>query len=284
MGKIRTEVESAVKSVPKLEGWKVDSSVGNGFVFIANESTREALKLFSVQKPLAVFEQPRAIAFACHFEQVGLAESSASVEAGWLTQEVASLLREGRFVEAKSFLRECGETLYIPSLPVKPLSIVTRNARGLFASVASVKARSRTRWRLFAALLRRNHVVCIQGSHGHGGNWVSLRKEFTSHRFFFNRRPDNLQGHGILVCVHDKLACQFSGFSSQILYPGKASYVLGSGEAGLLGIVVVHMPNVDAGVGYYRRCLSCIQSALLPAAAAAHIMLGDFTFVFSCEG
>eukprot|EP00959_Pyramimonas_sp_CCMP1952_P021370 450703-Pyramimonas_sp.AAC.1 len=31
MGKIRTEVESAVKSVPKLEGWKVDSSVGNGF-------------------------------------------------------------------------------------------------------------------------------------------------------------------------------------------------------------------------------------------------------------
>eukprot|EP00959_Pyramimonas_sp_CCMP1952_P017986 381456-Pyramimonas_sp.AAC.1 len=73
MGKIRTEVESVVKSDPQLEGWKVDSSVGNGFTFIANGSTGDALKLFSVQKPLTVSEQPRAIAFARHFEQIGLA-------------------------------------------------------------------------------------------------------------------------------------------------------------------------------------------------------------------
>eukprot|EP00959_Pyramimonas_sp_CCMP1952_P068024 1419645-Pyramimonas_sp.AAC.1 len=73
MGNIRTEVKSVVKSVPQLDGWKVDSSVGNGFVFIANESTGDALKLFSVQKPLSVFEQPRVIAFACHSEQIGLA-------------------------------------------------------------------------------------------------------------------------------------------------------------------------------------------------------------------
>eukprot|EP00959_Pyramimonas_sp_CCMP1952_P097736 2042783-Pyramimonas_sp.AAC.1 len=73
MGQIRAEVESVVKSVSQFEGWKVESSVGNGFVFIANESTGDALTLFSVQKPLAVFEQPRVIASACHFEQIGLA-------------------------------------------------------------------------------------------------------------------------------------------------------------------------------------------------------------------
>eukprot|EP00959_Pyramimonas_sp_CCMP1952_P141720 2966142-Pyramimonas_sp.AAC.1 len=67
-------------------------------------------------------------------------------------------------------------------------------------------------------------------------------------------------------------------------YPGKASCVLGWGGAGLLGTVAVHLPNVDAGVGYYRPCLSCIQSAPLPAAAAAHIALGDFNFVFSDGG
>eukprot|EP00959_Pyramimonas_sp_CCMP1952_P343082 7187139-Pyramimonas_sp.AAC.1 len=73
MGKIRAEVESVVKPLPKLEEWKVNSSVGSGFVFIANEPTGDALKLFSVQKPLTVFEQPRVIACACHFEQIGLA-------------------------------------------------------------------------------------------------------------------------------------------------------------------------------------------------------------------
>eukprot|EP00959_Pyramimonas_sp_CCMP1952_P327144 6848299-Pyramimonas_sp.AAC.1 len=73
MGQIRTEVEPVVKYVPQLDGWNVDSSVGNGFVFIANESTGGALKLFSGQKPSTVFEQPRVVAFACHFEKIGLA-------------------------------------------------------------------------------------------------------------------------------------------------------------------------------------------------------------------
>eukprot|EP00959_Pyramimonas_sp_CCMP1952_P155282 3248913-Pyramimonas_sp.AAC.1 len=67
-----------------------------------------------------------------------------------------------------------------------------------------MKARYCTRWRLFAALLRRNHIVCVQESHGHEGDLVSLRKELTSHRFFFNPHPDNLPGHGILVCAHDR--------------------------------------------------------------------------------
>eukprot|EP00959_Pyramimonas_sp_CCMP1952_P183254 3831213-Pyramimonas_sp.AAC.1 len=70
MGEIRSEVESVVKTVPQLAGWKVDSSVGNGFIFIVNESTGDALKLHSVKKPSTVFEQPRVIAFACHFEQI----------------------------------------------------------------------------------------------------------------------------------------------------------------------------------------------------------------------
>eukprot|EP00959_Pyramimonas_sp_CCMP1952_P306205 6408412-Pyramimonas_sp.AAC.1 len=243
-----TEVESVGKFVPQPEGWKVDSSVGNGFIFIANESTGDALTLHSVQKPPTVFEQPRAIAFDRHFEKIGLAESSAPVEAGWLTREVASLLCEGRFVEANSCLGERGESLFVPFPPKKPISIATWNARGPFASVASMRDRSRMRWRIFSALLRRNHIVCIQESHGHEGDLVSLRKEFTSHMFFFSPHPDNLQGHGILVCAHDKLACQFSGFAQKVLYPGEASYVLCWGEAGLLGIVVVHLPNVDAGI------------------------------------
>eukprot|EP00959_Pyramimonas_sp_CCMP1952_P083812 1752733-Pyramimonas_sp.AAC.1 len=121
MGNIRSEVESVVKTVPQLAGWKVDSTVGNGFISIANESTGDALKLYSVQEPSTVFEQPRVIAFACQFEQIGLSESSASVEAGWLTQEVASLLCEGCFDEAKSYLGECGESSFIPFLPKKPI-------------------------------------------------------------------------------------------------------------------------------------------------------------------
>ena len=72
MGKIRSELESVVKNVPQLVGWKVDSSVGNGYVFITNEETGDALKLFCVQKPASVFEQPKVIDFACHFEQIGL--------------------------------------------------------------------------------------------------------------------------------------------------------------------------------------------------------------------
>eukprot|EP00959_Pyramimonas_sp_CCMP1952_P046426 969555-Pyramimonas_sp.AAC.1 len=76
--------------------------------------------------------------------------------------------------------------------------------------MASMKTRSCTRWRLFSALLRRSRIVCTQEPHGHEGDLVSLRKEFTSHRFFFNPRPDNLLGHGILVCAQDKLTCQFS--------------------------------------------------------------------------
>eukprot|EP00959_Pyramimonas_sp_CCMP1952_P083813 1752733-Pyramimonas_sp.AAC.2 len=147
-----------------------------------------------------------------------------------------------------------------------------------------MKDRSCTRWHIFSALLPRNHIACIQESRGHEGGLVSLRKKFTSHSFYFNPHPGNLQGHGILACVQDKQACQFSGFSQKILYPGKAPYVLGWGEAGLSGIVAVHLSNVDAGFGYYRHCLSCTQSALLPAAAAAHIMLGDFNVVFSGEG
>eukprot|EP00959_Pyramimonas_sp_CCMP1952_P205111 4289075-Pyramimonas_sp.AAC.1 len=64
MGEIRSEVGSVVKTVPQLAGWKVDSSVGNAFIFNANESTGDALKMYSVQKPSTVFEQPRVIAFA----------------------------------------------------------------------------------------------------------------------------------------------------------------------------------------------------------------------------
>eukprot|EP00959_Pyramimonas_sp_CCMP1952_P129478 2707552-Pyramimonas_sp.AAC.1 len=76
----------------------------------------------------------------------------------------------------------------------------------------------------------------------------------------------------------------FSGFTLKSLIPGKASYLLGWGEAGLSGIVTVRVPNVEAGIGHYRQCLSDVRAALPPSSAASHILLSDFKVAPGDEG
>eukprot|EP00959_Pyramimonas_sp_CCMP1952_P026144 548694-Pyramimonas_sp.AAC.1 len=150
MGENPSEVESVVKTVPQLAGRKVDSSFGNGFISIVNESTGDALKLYSVQKPSTVFR-----AAAC--DRLRLGDGAVEPLAAML-QSLAPPWRRGRFDVAKSYLGECGASTSIPFLPKEPISIATWNARGLFASAASVTDRSCTRWRPVSALLRRGHI------------------------------------------------------------------------------------------------------------------------------
>eukprot|EP00959_Pyramimonas_sp_CCMP1952_P319680 6689207-Pyramimonas_sp.AAC.1 len=70
----------------------------------------------------------------------------------------------------------------------------------------------------------------------------------------------------------------------EVAVPGAISYVLGWGSSGILGIAVVHLPNVDAGIGLYRHRLIRLQSTPLSASLAANLILGDFNFAFSGEG
>ncbi|CAK0838620.1 unnamed protein product [Prorocentrum cordatum] len=96
MGVIRSELESVGKSTPHLAGWSVDSSVGNGIAFVSNDYTGDALKMYCVQTPSSVFVQPRVIAFACHFKQIGTeSKQDDSVSKAQVTRETDTTPKVG---------------------------------------------------------------------------------------------------------------------------------------------------------------------------------------------
>eukprot|EP00959_Pyramimonas_sp_CCMP1952_P117121 2448034-Pyramimonas_sp.AAC.1 len=79
MGKMRNEPEGLFKDTPVLNGWSVDSSAGNGFIFASNEVLGDAGKHHPVSKPASSIEMPRVVAFVYYLEAVGIGGGQHSI-------------------------------------------------------------------------------------------------------------------------------------------------------------------------------------------------------------